>query len=454
MSSSTLKRQAISATIWSLIDAFGGYAIRFGSNLLLTRLLVPEYFGMMALIHPFISGLQMFSDIGIGPSIIQNKRGNDPDFLNTAWTIQVIRGLGLWLATLLIAWPIASFYQQPSFLWLVPIVGLNPLIASFNSTSISILRRDLEALKLTRYELLGYAYMNIITIFWACLNPTIWAIVGGSLVSKFINLIRSHRLIPTISNHSISNHFAWDKNAAKEIFSFGRWIFISTMMTFLATQLDRLMLGKLFPLEILGVYAVAIALAEMPRQLIQNISGKVIFPIIAKFQDLPRKQLREKIIKKRWILLIGMAFVVSMVVCFGDLLILALYDNRYKDAAWMLPILSLGMWPALLVTTNTTALIAIGKPIYIAIGNFVKFIYMFIGIQLGFSLMGIVGVIIVIAFNDLPIYLVVNYGLWKEGLTGIWQDTMTTSFLLLLIFCIIVCRHLLGFELPISSILL
>ena len=225
------------------------------------------------------------------------------------------------------------------------------------------------------------------------------------------------------------------------------------MMTFLATQTDRLMLGKLFPLEILGVYAVAIALAEMPRQLIQNISRKVIFPIIAKFQDLPRKQLREKISKKRWLLLIGMAFVVSMVVGFGDLLILALYDNRYKDAAWMLPILSLGMWPGLLVITNTTVLMAIGKPIYASIGNFVKFIYMFIGVKLGFYLMGFLGVIIVIACNDLPVYAVVIYGLWEEKLSGIWQDFVTTIFMCLLIFCIILCRHFIGFELSASSLL-
>ena len=58
----------------------------------------------MALIQTFIIGLQMFSDIGIYPSIIQNKRGEEPDFLNTAWTIQIVRGGVLWLADHVLAW--------------------------------------------------------------------------------------------------------------------------------------------------------------------------------------------------------------------------------------------------------------------------------------------------------------------------------------------------------------
>jgi hypothetical protein len=62
-------------------------------DLILTRLLFPEAFGLMALVQVFMGGLQMFSDLGVNMSIIQSKRGEDPDFLNTAWTFQILRGL-------------------------------------------------------------------------------------------------------------------------------------------------------------------------------------------------------------------------------------------------------------------------------------------------------------------------------------------------------------------------
>jgi hypothetical protein len=84
---SSLKKKAIRGTAWTLFGYGGSQALRLVSNLILTRLLVPEVFGLMALVQTFQAGLTLFSDIGIAPSIIQNKRGEDPTFLNTAWDI-------------------------------------------------------------------------------------------------------------------------------------------------------------------------------------------------------------------------------------------------------------------------------------------------------------------------------------------------------------------------------
>ncbi|HBB84471.1 MAG TPA: polysaccharide biosynthesis protein, partial [Sulfitobacter sp.] len=90
--------RALRSTSWIVLSYGGAQAIRLASNLILTRLLFPEAFGLMALIQVVIVGLTLFSDVGIGPSIAQSKRGDDRDFLNTAWTIQAIRGGCLWLA--------------------------------------------------------------------------------------------------------------------------------------------------------------------------------------------------------------------------------------------------------------------------------------------------------------------------------------------------------------------
>jgi O-antigen/teichoic acid export membrane protein len=111
---SSIKKLAIRGAVWTIASYGTSQILRFGSNLILTRLLIPDVFGLMALVYVFISGLHLFSDIGIGTSIIQNKRGDDPVFLNTAWTMQVIRGVGLWICSLLIAWPVAAFYAKPN----------------------------------------------------------------------------------------------------------------------------------------------------------------------------------------------------------------------------------------------------------------------------------------------------------------------------------------------------
>ena len=72
----------------------------------------------MALVNAFLIGLAMFSDLGLAPSIVQSSRGDDPRFLDTAWVLQIARGLVLWILACLLAWPVAAFYDQPLIFWL------------------------------------------------------------------------------------------------------------------------------------------------------------------------------------------------------------------------------------------------------------------------------------------------------------------------------------------------
>ena len=446
MALKSLKRQAIEGTIWTIAGYGTSQVLRFGGNLILTRLLVPELFGLMALVQVFITGLTLFSDVGIQPSIIRSDRGDDAVFVNTAWTIQVIRGFGLWLICLIIALPVAKFYDDSRLLWLVPILGMTTVISGLNSTSLASLNRHMEVEKLAKFEIIVKAISLVVLIVWAWLSPTIWALVGGNLFAISFKAICSHYLYP-----KITNRFVWDLDAIEEIISFGKWIFIATAMMFLASQADRIILGKFFSFELLGVYLVAYTFADLTRQISLKVSAQVIFPVISKQTDLPRKLLRAKIIAKRWFLLVFLVLVISVLVCFGDVVILKLYDLRYTQAAWMLPILALGLWPLVLCLTINPSLLALGKSNYIALGNFAKFIYMIIVLPLAFIETGVIGAIVAIAFNDVPYYLALNYGLYREKLNCFSQDVRATILLLSAIVIISFIRSSLGWGLSIDT---
>jgi len=119
-----LKARSIRSMGFSILSFGGGSGLRLIGNLILTRILFPEAFGMMALIQIVIAGLTMFSDLGIHSAIIKDARGNDPDYLNTAWALQICRGVFLWLMTCLLAHPVATFYAAPELAQMLPVAGL------------------------------------------------------------------------------------------------------------------------------------------------------------------------------------------------------------------------------------------------------------------------------------------------------------------------------------------
>jgi len=446
---SSVKELAVRGAVWTIVSYGLSQVLRLGSNLILTRLLVPEMFGLISLVYVFITALHLFSDVGIGTSLIQNKRGEEPDFLNTAWTLQVCRGVILWFCTLLLAWPIAHLYQQPQFLWLIPVVGLGTVISGFNSTSVFTLNRNMAFRPLAIFELSGQLTGIVVMIVWAWFSPTIWAILMGSFASQILQLIWSHYW-----NSSSPHRFMLNQEVVREILSFGKWIFVSTALTFFAEQADRLILGKILTLDVLGVYGVALTLADIPRSITLALSGKVMFPAITKLADEPREILRAKILKNRQPILIACAAGLALLVSFGDVAIKILYDDRYIQAAWMLPILALGIWPRVLCNTGIeSALFAIGKIQYPAFGQFLRFLWTSIGLWVGFSTAGLLGAIVAVALNDIGFYAAISYGLWREGLNCLVQDLQATILLSVLLAAVLSARYYFGFGLPIDLLL-
>lgn len=445
---SSIKQLALRGTFWTVASYGTSQILRFGSNLVLTRLLFPEIFGLMSLAYVFITGLHLFSDLGIHTSLVQNKRGEEPIFLNTAWTLQIIRSVVLWLCCVIIAMPAANFYKEPQLAWVLPLAGLATLISGFNSTGLASLTRSMAIQKVLIFELGGQIISIGVMLTWAWFDRSVWALLVGTVVSTLVQLVWSHIISP-----NPPNQLALEKKAVGEIFSFGKWIFLSTALTFFAMQSDRLILGKLLGLQLLGVYGIALALAEVPKQVTLAVGGKVVFPMFSKFVSLPRSEFRSKIRRGRLPILLVTAPTLAVMISFGDILITTLYDDRYAAAGWMIPLLALGMWPLILVTTIDGALFAMGNPTPSTWGYFYSFLALAGGIWAGFHLFGTIGAIAAVPLSNVPYYAAVAYGLCKEKIDCFDQDGYATGLLLALSTVFIAARYAFGLPLPLLSYL-
>jgi len=175
-----------------------------------------------------------------------------------------------------------------------------------------------------------------------------------------------------------------------------------------------------------------------------QLSHKLIYPIISAQIHLHRALLRSKIIKKRSLVLLLVAPFLAILIAFGDLIILNLYDTRYAPGSWMLPILAIGLWPRVLSYTIDPVFLALGKPKYTAYGNLMVFLVLVIGVPITFYFSHIVFVVVLISAKELMSYIVVYYGLWKEKMAAPGQDFISTLFLLVLVVLILVTREFLG----------
>jgi O-antigen/teichoic acid export membrane protein len=425
-----LESTAMRATFWTVADYGCAMALRVVNSMVLTRLLMPEAFGLMTLVTTLIVGISLVSDIGLGPSVIQNPRGDDPQLLNTAWTLQALRGLGIFVVSLILAWPMSLFYHEPRLLALLPALGVNVVIGSFNSTNLLSMSRHMGVRRLFLLDFTTQLVSLLITVGCALAYKSVWALVAGAILSAAYRLSLSfyRRLIP-----GIRNSFCWHRESVHSLVHFGKWILLATAFYFFASQADRLILGRLVSFSVLGVYGIAFSVSEIPRSIINAFAQKVGYPFIAKMSHLPIAEFRKVFLRYRFGALLAGASMLCLMVHLGGFLVTRMYDRRYHEAGWMVPILALGLWHTLMYATTMPALFTLGKSRYAAIGNASYCIAVVSAIPIAFHFFGLIGAVVAVAGGDLPLYFVTVAGASREGVSTWRQDLQVTAIFLALL---------------------
>jgi len=323
--------RAVGSGAWSMANFGLSQIMRLASNLILTRILSPDDFGLMALVSSFLIGLSMFSDMGLAPSILQSKRGDDPAFLDTAWSIKVIRGFIIFAAALVMAWPLSVFYDAPSFAWVFPAAAISMVVGGFFPTRIDTAARHLKVGRLTMLELTNHLIGILITIAAALILRDVWALVWGNILGAFVQLAMFHYMLP---GHV--DRFRMEKAARDEIVKFGKWIFFSTICGYLLFQGDRIILGRVLTLEHLGIYNIGQFLATVPAMLGTTIAGRLFIPMYREHppgESVANRRMLEKTRAGFSLLLLCVAVTLALI---GPWMVDHLYDPRYHNAGGIL----------------------------------------------------------------------------------------------------------------------
>jgi O-antigen/teichoic acid export membrane protein len=261
----------------------------------------------------------------------------------------------------------------------------------------------------------------IVMVVWAWITPSIWSLVAGGIVTSTVLVLLSHVWLP-----GIRNRFRFDRKAARALFSFGAWIFLSTLAIFGANNLDLVILGRITTMTTLGVYSIAVMLAVAPTQALSSLSRTVLFPLYSRVRY-SSKDLSEAFRAGRWPLIILGGWAAAGFIGGGPTIVRLLYDSRYWEAGWMLQILSAGLWFGIVLGgTHGAVVLAVGRSDWTAAMAFSKVLGMAAFVPLGYWVGGFPGAVVGLGVSEVVRYVVSVLGAVTMGFDDRRNDLRLT----------------------------
>jgi O-antigen/teichoic acid export membrane protein len=314
----------------SIVISFGNtfeQAFRFLRNIILTRLLVPEIFGIMAIVLAITQATLAFTNIGINYAIIQNKQGKREEFLNIAFWLSVLRGVGLYSIMFILAPYISDFYNNPELTQYLRIVFLGTLFGALLSPRAHILVKEMQFKKWIIIQNFGGILSVIITLFLAYYLKNIWALVIGFTFESFNRMILSYILCP------YKPSLKFDKDMNRELITFAKGMIGLGILYFIFHRGEIFVIGKLCTKYELGLYHIALSLAYVPYTFLGAVLEKVGLPKFSKIQD-DNEKINDLLIKLTKMLTYFIFPFLFLVLIFSADALGALYGSKYAAVAF------------------------------------------------------------------------------------------------------------------------
>jgi O-antigen/teichoic acid export membrane protein len=426
----SLKERIVHASSWTVFAYGCALVLRLFSSLIMTRLLAPEAFGLVAIVTTIGVVATLLSDIGLRQAIVHSPHGDDPLMLNTAWTMQVLRGFLIWSACCLVAvalylagqrgWlPAGSVYAAHDLPLVLALGAFNSVILGFETTKRFSADRRIDQKLVVLIELGSLLLCIVVMVALGYLLRSVWAIIIGGAVGGLSTVIAGHALLP---GHP--NRFAWNRDYSRQIFAFGKWILASSLLYVIATNSDKLLLGVWVTPAVLGCFAIGQNLAMMLELAVGRVFGLVASPAFGDVARTNPQRMREVYLRMRLpfdiLFISGAGFLFAI----GPWLVGLMYDARYAQAGPILQILSCMLLFAR-YGVSTAAYLALKAPQAQALMNLLRVCAFFAIVPLAYSHFGVQGAYWAIALHPLVTLPVVWWFDHRLGLAS-WRHEFLT----------------------------
>jgi O-antigen/teichoic acid export membrane protein len=423
----SLRSKTIHALSWSFLESIGLQSVRFVIGIVLARLLLPEQFGLIAMLMIFMAVAQSFLDSGFGAALIQKREASVTD-ISTIFYFNIAVGLAASGLLCLIAPWIAAFYNQAILTPLTRALSLVIVINSFGLIQNTILSKQLNFKTQTKVSLIAGVLSGIIGITMAVEGFGVWSLAAQQISGSFFRTF----LLWIFNDWRPELIFSF--KSLQEMFGFGSRLLASDLLNQVFNNIYLLVIGKLFSARDLGFFTRALSIQDLPSHTLAGMVSRVTFPVFSTIQDDPPRLKRGLKKALTTLVLVNFPIMIGLAMVARPLVLFLLTEKWAESIPYLQLLCFLGlMFPIHL--TNLNVLQALGRSDLFLRLEIIKKVLVVINIVITWR-WGITAMIYgMMATSIIGYYLnsyytgiLIDYSIWKQ-LRDIWPYTFMVALM-------------------------
>ena len=347
-----LSQRVARGGVWIFLLKLGRKIFGILRLIIIGRILHPSDFGLMGIALLTLAAIQTISQTGYQSALVQRKESLE-GYLDTVWTVLILRGFLLFVSVYVIAPWIGVFFANEKVIPIIRFLGFSVFLQSFGNIGLVYFTRKLTFHKIFIYHFIGTFVNFVVAVSTAILLKNVWALVLGLFAEKIVSLVLSYSL------HPYRPHLHLNVKKARELFHFGKWVLGAKTLIFLGEHLDDLLVGRMINATALGFYQMGYRISNMLETEITQVVSSVTFPGYALLQDHQEK------LNKAYFKVLKLVTTLSIPMAVGIYILASEFTLVFLGEKWLLMVPAMQF---LAIAGFIKSLTATGSPLFIGTG--------------------------------------------------------------------------------------
>jgi len=371
----------------------------------LARVLTPSQFGVFGVASLVLTLLEIFLETGINIILIQVKK-DIKDYVDSAWTLSIIRGIIISLAIIISAPFVASFFRTPDALGILLFISIVPFIRGFINPAEVKFRKELNFNYEFWFRTSIFFVDAVVSIIFSLLTHSVYSLVFGLLAGAILEVVVSFVLIKPTPKFTFRNSYL------KEIFHKGKWITAYGIFNYFGENGDNIVVGRILGASSLGLYQMAYKLSILPISEVSDVVSGVVFPVYSKIEG-DQKRLVTAFIKTMISIVLGAILVGGILFAFPTQIVSIALGPQWLSIVPIIKVLVVFGVLRTISGPSSAVFLARGKQNYVTAMTFARSAVLIVAIFPLVSAYGMIGAAYAQIFSAIVEYPVILFLFYK-----------------------------------------